>query len=102
MQSNDSQQLHDRATRGETLTPAERAQLEAWYAEQDRQEAEAIACKDETPSLGVLQAQVDDAISRLRVTASQIEKVAAENAAIRQEIAVLQNQLARTTNEQPA
>jgi hypothetical protein len=35
------QQLHDRATRGEALSTAERAQLDAWYARFDAEEGAA-------------------------------------------------------------
>ena len=103
MQTDDiSRHLHDRATRGEDLTTDEEAQLVAWYAEQDRLEADGLVIPDEAPSLSVLKLQVDEAISQLRSTARQIEDVAAENDAIRQEIAVLQDRLARLVNTQPA
>ena len=35
-------QLHDRATRGEALSPEEQAQLKDWYATQDRAEADQL------------------------------------------------------------
>lgn len=33
-----AKQLHDKATRGNMLSAAEQAQLEAWYAQQDQEE----------------------------------------------------------------
>ncbi len=39
---NVGQRLHDRATRGESLSSEEQAQLNEWYAEQDRAEAKML------------------------------------------------------------
>jgi len=42
-------QLHDKATRGASLTGEEQAQLEAWYAEQDQAESEGLgSSRDDT------------------------------------------------------
>jgi hypothetical protein len=47
--------LHDKATRGKTLTPEEQKMLEQWYAEQDRAEADALAFdKDQYDLLNLL------------------------------------------------
>ena len=44
MNSDDlGQDLHDRATRGEQLSPENQMQLEAWYAAQDRAEMETLS-----------------------------------------------------------
>ena len=37
-----AKQLHDLATRGTTLSPEEQQELLAWYAEQDRAEADML------------------------------------------------------------
>lgn len=39
-------QLHDRVTRGEALTAEEQAQLEDWYATQDRAEADQLGLEE--------------------------------------------------------
>ena len=44
-------QLHDRATRGESLTEAERAQLAAWYEQQDAEEDALLTSSAPAPSI---------------------------------------------------
>ena len=96
------QELHDRVTRGESLSCSEQAQLAAWYAEQDQREAELLARPDDLAPLGVLQAKFDEAISQMRDAARQIEIVVSENEAIRREIAALEDRLARSAAVQSA
>ncbi len=61
------QQLHDRATRGEELSPEEQKQLETWYAELDRAEA---------TDLGSVAAASEDSLSaRIEGTLTEIVKV---------------------------
>jgi peptidoglycan hydrolase CwlO-like protein len=87
-------QLHDRATRGETLSAQERASLETWYAAQDR--AEMTALNLTTPeTVAVLQAQVDSVLEQLETAAKRIQELARENDRLRSEIAVLHRRLAQ-------
>jgi hypothetical protein len=58
-------QLHDRATRGESLTAEERAQMEAWYSEQDRIEMNDLGVTPPAKDMALLQAQVDSMIAQL-------------------------------------
>lgn len=45
-----ARQLHDRATRGEELSPAEKAHLDDGYARQDEEEARLLAGADVRPT----------------------------------------------------
>jgi hypothetical protein len=72
------QQLHDRATRGESLSAEERAQLNAWYARLDAEEGAVLAAAAPPGSLTVLQAQVAMALAQL-VKAAVRSSAAARN-----------------------
>ncbi len=94
-------QLHDRATRGHALTAEEQAQLEVWYAAQDR--AERAVLRVPKPDITVsLQAQIDAVLVRLAATTQRIQELTEENKALRREIAVLRRQGVRQTVLQPA
>ena len=57
--------LHDRASRGETLSAEEQAQLEKWYALQDQAEAEVLGLTGLTDTVAALQAQIESALAQL-------------------------------------
>ena len=94
-------ELHDRATRGESLSPEALKQLEGWYQEQDRLEAAALGRATASEALA-LQVKLDSALARMTDTSRRIQEIAAENDALRHENAELQNQLARRRSAQPA
>ena len=94
--------LHDRATRGERLDPAEMEQLEAWYADQDGAEARTLDWTASPASLDALQSQVDAALGRLTIASRRIQQIAKENDALRRDIADLRRQIARKALLQPA
>ena len=89
-------QLHDRATRGEVLTADEQSQLDSWYAIQDAQESERFKSHRTESDASHLQSQIDTALSQLTSTTQHIQKVSAENDAIREEIASLKQHLSST------
>jgi peptidoglycan hydrolase CwlO-like protein len=87
-------QLHDRATRGETLSAQERASLETWYAAQDRVEMDVLDLT--TPeTVTILQAQVDSVLEQLETAARRIQELAQENDRLRDEITTLHRRLAQ-------
>jgi cell division protein FtsB len=94
------QRLHDRATRGRTLTAEERGQLEAWYAQQDTAENDALHLLEADTDIPTLEAQVQAALEQLAVLTSRIQQVTAENNSLRREISSLRQQLA--IQKQPA
>jgi hypothetical protein len=94
--------LHDRATRGERLTAEEQAQLEAWYAAQDRAEMAQLGLIEPARDLAALQAQVDLATAQVATISKRIQKLAAANAALRREVSMLRRRLAQQPAPQPA
>ncbi|TEU12468.1 MAG: hypothetical protein E3J21_21040 [Anaerolineales bacterium] len=94
-------QLHDRATRGEALSPEEQAQLKDWYATQDRSEADQLGFTATAETVDLLQAQIDSAVAQLATITRRIQEIATENKALRREIAALCRQLAQQDSPQP-
>ena len=90
-----AQQLHDKATRGLELTAQEQAELDTWYAAQDAAEQQLLGASAATPSLAVIQAQVTGAVTQLNVATQRVEELMHGNAALREEIAKLQQRLAQ-------
>ena len=73
------EQLHDRATRGVELTAEEQAQLNEWYAEQDRVEAAVLSRPTSAQPLDALHAQVDRVMVQLDDVTQRIQTLSAEN-----------------------
>ena len=96
-----AKQLHDRATRGETLSIQEQKQLENWYASQDIAESEALGLAVGEKTLATLQAQVDAALAQLMAVAKRIQEIASENETLRREITTLRHQLVYRLEAQP-
>ncbi len=95
-------ELHDRATRGEVLTPEEEEQLASWYEQQDAAESQYLS-QSQTESLLVeLQDQVKSTLGQLTTVSQRIQQVAHENETLRQEISVLQRQVAQRYSMQLA
>ncbi len=85
--------LHDKATRGLTLSIEEQAQLQHWYDGQDAQEAAMYAAVPEVTGVVRLQAQIDMTLTQLMNMTRRIQEVMLENKALRQEIEGLRRQL---------
>src|SRR2546426_5260946 len=95
----DNKPLHDRATRGEVLSPAEIKDLQELYVRQDQEETTALAAAG-NPSLTELQAQVQIGLTQILTVTKHIQFLASENDKLRQENSALQKQLARITPAQ--
>ncbi len=96
MQTNPPQgpMLHDKQTLGEPLTPEEQIVLDAWYALQDKQEAEALyRARPENTVMETLQMQIDAALAQMQETARNIQQAIAENKRLKQDIASLRRLL---------
>jgi hypothetical protein len=85
--------LHDRASRGQDLSAAEQAELDAWYAEQDAAESDLLTGTRSPQELVELRAQVDAVMARLQIVTRQIAAQTAENERLRRDNAVLQREL---------
>src|SRR5437868_6284321 len=97
----DPQELHARASRGQALLPEERARLKAWYARQDQEEVALLAGRPPADTLTALRGQVEAATAQLVTVSQRIQALTVENAAIRQEIALLQRHVAQSPTAQP-
>ena len=95
METDDLMQVfHDRATRGETLSETEKAQLEAWYETQDRLESELLNKNAVLDSLSQRKLQIQTVLSEIGEFTSKIQKISAENEKIRFENEVLREKIA--------
>ncbi|MBI4758581.1 MAG: hypothetical protein HY783_06225 [Chloroflexi bacterium] len=94
--------LHDRSSRGETLSAEEQKQLENWYASQDNAESKMLGLTASEKTVASLQTQIDSALAQLMVVTKRIQEVASENEALRREIAALRRQLMQRLGVQPA
>jgi helix-turn-helix protein len=92
--------LHDRVTRGQSLTQEEARTLEAWYAQLDQAELAQIVRMPEQ-NLTLLQQQIDASLAQLAITTKQIRRLARENAALRHENAHLRVRLVEQAILQP-
>lgn len=86
-------ELHDRATRGEALTAAEQAQLQAWYSEQDQAEFQQLGLPASIPNNAELPNKIAVALNQIAASTAQIQKLASENEALRRENLTLRRQL---------
>lgn len=85
-------ELHDRMTRGETLTDDERILLAQWYAEQDEAEQQLLAQayrNTERVDVNTLQAQLTDTLTQIELSTRRIQQLTRENDDLRREIASL-------------
>ena len=87
------QVLHDRSTRGETLSAEEQLQLERWYEAQDKLESQLLALTPDKKAVANLQSQIEGALTQLISLTNRIQQVASENELLRQEINSLRHQL---------
>jgi len=88
------QKLHDRATRGEKLTPEEQSRLEAWYTAHDGAEARDLNSPAVEHQDASLEAQIRATLAQIMRVTQQIQDSISENATLRKEIASLRLQLA--------
>jgi regulator of replication initiation timing len=75
--------------------------LDQWYAGQDQEEDAMLTRTAPPESVARLQAQVDTALAQLVTATQRIQTLAAENAAVRREVADLQRQLPQKPAAQP-
>jgi len=88
--------LHDRATRGEDLSEAERLQLDQWYSHLDEVESSTLASGAADGSLADLRAQVRQAIGRLATEARRMQELDAANEALREDNRSLRRRVSET------
>jgi archaellum component FlaC len=85
--------LHDRATRGESLSKNETAQLAAWYERLDKIESEMLNKNVAQNSLRQRNRQIQTVLSEISEFTSKIQKISLENEKIRRENESLREKL---------
>lgn len=86
--------LHDRVSRGDTLSPDERADLDAWLAAQDEAEAALLSRQSAEALVAELRSQVKSALEQVGTITRTIQQLTAENDALRRDVDALRKQLA--------
>ncbi len=94
-------QLHDRATRGEALTPDEQKRLEAWYQAMDRAEAAELG-QGEGAADAELAAQVDATLARIGTVTARLRELDSQIRALRRDNATLRSEVAQRLASQRA
>jgi hypothetical protein len=82
------QELHDRATRGQALTATEKAQLEAWYTQQDEIGNRLINSVETPQTTEMVQAQIKAALSQVAVMTQRIQELMRQNEELRRELTI--------------
>jgi len=87
--------LHDRLTRGESLSEEEYQAVQAWYAEQDQLERSLINRQQSSDVIAQLQQEISQTAHQLEIITQQMTTTISANTALRQEISRLQARLAQ-------
>jgi predicted nucleic acid-binding Zn-ribbon protein len=95
-------QLHDKATRGITLSIIEQVQLDAWYTQQDQEESALLTQTPPPQTLVALQTQIDTTVARLLAVTQRLQELEKHNEALRRDIAALQQRLPPSSPVQSA
>ncbi len=82
------QRLHDRATRGESLSAEERAILDSWYARQDTEEGELFAA-GRSGSKTALRERIKDTLTRMSMLTGKMQDVLAESKQLQDELVAI-------------
>jgi hypothetical protein len=88
------QALHDRATRGEALSPDESARLSEWYDQMDGEEARSLTPTNPDALLDQLRAEVQSARARLSILHEEERKLRSATESLRLRGEELERQLA--------
>jgi hypothetical protein len=89
--------IHDKITRGESISAEERLLLDQWYAQLDAEENAGLDQIRTPKDLPALRARVDATVAQVRNVTQRIQILAAETELVRRDVQVLQRQLAQKT-----
>ena len=90
-----AQQLHDRATRGMTLSPEEQHVLDAWYAAEDEAEQTLLAASGVDSNHAELRVSIRSLMERVLAEAQHTQTLLMQNDLLRRQIDELKQQLIR-------
>lgn len=95
-------QLHDRATRGETLSEEEQTRLARWYHEEDEREVKRLGLDRPEGELPDLSVRIEASLVQIRSLTEQLHELSAQNDGLRRDILMLRREVAQRTSTQPA
>lgn len=90
-----AQQLHDRVTRGATLSPEEQHILDAWYTAEDEAEQILLAASGVDPNHAELRVSIRSVMERVLVEAQHTQTLLMQNDLLQRQIDELKQQLIR-------
>jgi len=96
------QELHDKETRGASLSSQERAQLDAWYRQKDAAESQSNSRNPDSGTVEVLRGQLSQALDQVKSMAQGIQELARANDALLQETVALRQRLTERAAPQAA
>ncbi len=85
--------LHDKATRGVTLSSADQKKLKIWYKDQDDAECESLNLSTSVKSETMLQKEIDSILFKIGSANEEICKLSHHNKLLKKEIFKIQEQL---------
>ena len=96
------QQLHDKATRGGSLSAEEQAALTEWYRRQDEDEGKQLRHARPPADLEALRREYHRLLGELVAITQQIQAQATENERLSRRVEELEKQLILKRSKQPA
>ncbi len=84
-----TEELHDRMTKGETLSSEEQTALQIWYDEQDRAEDSLFGQGSPNSDTARLREQLNTGLSEVVQAAKEVERLTEQNEILRRENAKL-------------
>ena len=85
--------LHQCAALDEPLTAEEQAELEAWYAKQDEEEAKTLKLDEKDGELEEIRQKLRVSLNQLVVETQRLQQIEEENEALHREVTSLRQRL---------
>ena len=95
-------QLHDKMSRGETLSAEEREKLDAWYTWMDQEETSTLGLSPLRDSTQSLKAKIESAVAQMVNISNRIQQLVKDNELLRQENQQLKTRLAQLLERKSA
>ncbi len=87
--------LHDKATRGVTLSSADQKRLKIWYKDQDDAECESLKLSTSLKSETMLQKEIDSILIKIGAANEEISKLSNHNKLLKKDIFKIQQRLSQ-------
>lgn len=96
------QELHDKATRGASLTAQEQTQLDEWYRQQDQGESQRLGQSNGESNANALRNEVAEALAQMQAVTAEIQQLSTTNETLRREVKSLRERVANRSAPRPA